>query len=141
MKPPRAALPVNWAQVSGVKIKQWGAPRRLVVDQGLLTGVEFDYTRLDEQGKVVGTGVTFTLAADMLFKAIGQTFVKSVVADRVDVLALKNGRLAVDADRKTSLARVWAGGDCVADGQDLTVAAVEDGKRAAHAIDRFLRAR
>ncbi len=131
----------NWAQVSGVKIKQWGAPRRLVVDQGLLTGVEFDYTRLDEQGKVVGTGVTFTLAADMLFKAIGQTFVKSVVADRVDVLALKNGRLAVDADRKTSLARVWAGGDCVADGQDLTVAAVEDGKRAAHAIDRFLRAR
>ena len=33
---------------------------------------------------------------------------------------------------------VWAGGDCVAGGKDLTVAAVEDGKRAAESIHRAL---
>ena len=33
---------------------------------------------------------------------------------------------------------VWAGGDCVAGGEDLTVAAVEDGKQAALSIDRAL---
>ena len=37
---------------------------------------------------------------------------------------------------RTSLAGVWAGGDCVAGGEDLTVAAVEDGKQAALSIDR-----
>jgi dihydropyrimidine dehydrogenase (NAD+) subunit PreT len=34
---------------------------------------------------------------------------------------------------------VWAGGDCVAGGKDLTVSAVEDGKQAALSIDRALR--
>jgi len=46
----------------------------------------------------------------------------------------------VDAQRRTSLPDVWAGGDCVADGQDLTVVAVEDGKRAALSIDQYLHA-
>jgi glutamate synthase (NADPH/NADH) small chain len=38
---------------------------------------------------------------------------------------------------RTSLPGVYAGGDCVA-GVDLTVAAVQDGKRAAEAINAFL---
>jgi glutamate synthase (NADPH/NADH) small chain len=33
---------------------------------------------------------------------------------------------------------VWAGGDCVAGGEDLTVAAVEDGKQAAESIHKAL---
>ena len=37
----------------------------------------------------------------------------------------------VNADYATSLPGVWAGGDCVGSGIDLTVQAVEDGKRAA----------
>ena len=55
-----------------------------------------------------------------------------------ELLELKNGRIAVNEERRTSLANVWAGGDCI-EGPDLTVAAVEDGKRAAHAIDRHLK--
>jgi glutamate synthase (NADPH/NADH) small chain len=74
----------------------------------------------------------------MLFKAIGQVFVPAPYGDGKDLLQLKNGRIAVDADRKTSLAKVWAGGDCI-EGPDLTVSAVQDGKLAAHAIDRFLK--
>ena len=44
----------------------------------------------------------------------------------------------VDEERSTSLPGVWAGGDCVAGGSDLTVSAVQDGKLAALSIDRFL---
>ena len=33
---------------------------------------------------------------------------------------------------------MWAGGDCVRGGDDLTVTAVQHGKLAAHSIDRFL---
>ena len=50
------------------------------------------------------------------------------------------GEIVVDAEGRTSLERVWAGGDCVLGGPDLTVAAVEDGKRAALSIDRHLAA-
>ena len=70
----------------------------------------------------------------MVLKAIGQSF----VADPVDGgPAVRDGRIVVDADRRTSLAGVYAGGDCVP-GADLTVAAVQDGKLAAAAIHRQL---
>jgi dihydropyrimidine dehydrogenase (NAD+) subunit PreT len=127
-----------WAQQSGVTIKHWGAPRRLLSEKGTLKAVEFEYTQLDASGRVIGAGARFTLVADMLFKAIGQTFVTSAIEGSADMLQLNDGRIAVDFDRKTSLSDVWAGGDCAAGGKDLTVVAVEDGKRAAHAIDRFL---
>ncbi len=70
----------------------------------------------------------------MVLKAIGQSF----VADPVDGGPLvRDGRIVVDADRRTSLDGVYAGGDCVP-GADLTVAAVQDGKLAAAAIHRQL---
>ncbi|MDA4635822.1 hypothetical protein NZA98_32870, partial [Escherichia coli] len=48
------------------------------------------------------------------------------------------GRISVDADRRTSIPGIWAGGDCIAGSQDLTVAAVQDGKLAAESIHRAL---
>ena len=57
-----------------------------------------------------------------------------------ELLELAGGRIVVDAERRTSLEGVWAGGDCVLGGKDLTVAAVEDGKQAALSIDRHLAA-
>jgi len=65
-----------------------------------------------------------------VLKAVGQLFVSSSLE-----IAVEDGRIAVDAERRTALPGVWAGGDCVA-GPDLTVAAVEDGKRAAESIHR-----
>ena len=50
------------------------------------------------------------------------------------------GKIVVDADHATSIMGVWAGGDCVAEGEDLTVSAVQHGKVAAMAIDRYLHA-
>jgi glutamate synthase (NADPH/NADH) small chain len=76
----------------------------------------------------------------MVFTAIGQVFVADSVRENgKELLELDHGRIRVDAERKTSLDKVWAGGDCVAGGQDLTVQAVQDGKVAARAIDRALR--
>ena len=127
------------AQTSGVTIKHWASPVRLLTLGGQLSGVEFAYTHYDESGRLVNSDDRFTLPADMLFKAIGQTFVPSAIESESDALALDQGRIAVSEDRQTSLPDVWAGGDCVPGGEDLTVVAVEDGKIAAQAIDRFLR--
>jgi dihydropyrimidine dehydrogenase (NAD+) subunit PreT len=121
----------EFAQTNGVRIKHWARPAKLFGENGALKAVEFERTGA-ETGR-------FTLEADMLFKAIGQVFVPAPLRDGTnELLELKNGRIAVNEERRTSLANVWAGGDCI-EGPDLTVAAVEDGKRAAHAIDRALK--
>jgi dihydropyrimidine dehydrogenase (NAD+) subunit PreT len=128
----------EFAQINGVKIKHWARPLRALGSGGHITEIVFEYTRLVE-GRLVGTGENFALAADMVFKAIGQHFVADPArADGRELLELDGGRLKVDAERRTSLDRVWAGGDCIAGGQDLTVQAVQDGQLAALSIHRAL---
>ena len=127
-----------WAQTSGVRIKHWARPVRLLGRDGALSAVEFEYTRPDAQSAEVSG--KFIVAADMVFKAIGQTLIKDALEGNAHVLEMRGGRITVDAQRSTSVPGIWAGGDCVAGGQDLTVVAVEDGKHAAAAIDRHLRA-
>jgi glutamate synthase (NADPH/NADH) small chain len=123
-----------WAQTNNVRIRHWAAPTRLLGHETILTGVEFARTALDGDGRLTATGETFVLAADMVLKAIGQTFEAPPLTTHLE---LRDGRIAVDAERRTSLPGVFAGGDCVA-GADLTVAAVQDGKLAAAAIHRDL---
>jgi glutamate synthase (NADPH/NADH) small chain len=127
------------AQENGVLIKHWAQPKRLIGWNGHVRQIEFEYTQLDGNGKLMGTGDTFTLLVDTVYKAIGQYFVPSPLQDGGrDLLTITpKGKIAVNEDCQTSLDNVWAGGDCT-EGQDLTVAAVEDGKRAAIAIDRAL---
>ncbi len=124
------------AQTSGVRIMTWAQPKGLVGENGAITAIELERTQ-EQDGALTGTGEVITLPADMVFKAVGQTLVQ---ADLGDALTLERGRIVVDADRKTSLADVWAGGDCVLGGEDLTVAAVEDGKIAAESIHAALTA-
>lgn len=129
------------AQVEGVRIKHWVAPLRLIGWRGKVKEIELAYTRLDAAGKLVLTEARTMLLADTVFKAIGQVLVKDPLnSEAREPLQMKNGKLVVNEERETSLAGVYAGGDCTATGADLTVRAVEDGKRAAIAIDRRLRA-
>lgn len=130
----------EFAQTNGVMIKHWAQPKKLLGHSGNVTGIELEYTQLDKNGKLMGTGDTFTLPADQVFKAIGQMFVADPLKEGGrDMLQLtKKGRIAVNEDGQTSIAGVFAGGDCT-EGQDLTVAAVGDAKIAAGAIDRLLK--
>jgi dihydropyrimidine dehydrogenase (NAD+) subunit PreT len=73
-----------------------------------------------------------TLAAGLVIKAIGQEK-QSTVLKNFGVAIDDRGRAIVDASRKTSRAKVWAGGDCVNGGKEI-VNAAEDGKQAARAI-------
>lgn len=118
----------QWAQRHGVTIRHWAAPKELLSEGGAVTGVRFARTALQD-GKLVEIGEGFTLPADMVLRAIGQT-----LEDAPGAIALKGGRIATDEAGRTSLARVWAGGDCRHGGRDLTVEAVEHGKQAALSI-------
>lgn len=124
----------HWAQTNGVTLRCWARPLAVEAEGGVLRGMRFASTRLDG-GKLADTGEKFTLEADMVLRAIGQTFEAAPMGAAIE---LQSGRIKTDADGRTSLARVWAGGDCRAGGRDLTVEAVEHGKRAAASIDRAL---
>jgi glutamate synthase (NADPH/NADH) small chain len=126
----------EWAKHHGVVIRHWAAPQQLLTDGGRVSGMRFVRTRLDG-AKLVETGESFELPADVVLRAIGQSFVPEPVGGAI---ALKDGRIATDEHGHTSHPKIWAGGDCRAGGHDLTVEAVQDGKVAAHAIDRALRA-
>jgi glutamate synthase (NADPH/NADH) small chain len=117
----------------GVAIRHWLAPKRLLSEDGRVTGIELEYTQLVD-GKLTGIGHYMTIAADQVFKAIGQT-----LEDRwVEGMTLVGGRIQTDAEGRTTRDGVWAGGDCVEAGDDLTVTAVAQGRDAAESINRAL---
>jgi len=100
--------------------------------EGKASEIEFAYTSSGANG-LEKTGETFRLRADQVFKAIGQT-----LEGAPTVLTLESGKIAVDAAGRTSLAGVWAGGDCATGGEDLTVTAVQQGRDAADDIHASL---
>ena len=134
------------AQTRGVSIRHWASPRRIESENGRVRGVEFEAFQPQAvdgvpqaDGDPAREGERFTLAADVVFKAIGQLLADDFPApDDRQALELKAGGIVVDEERRTSAPGVWAGGDCIPDGDNLTVSAVQDGKVAALSINRFL---
>lgn len=102
------------ATASGVTIIYGASPVR-IVGQDHVSAVEFAYEN----------GETFQLAADQVFKAIGQTLAGAPIAQDGKKLVKRAGK-------------VWAGGDCAAGGEDLTVTAVAEGRDAAEEINAML---
>ena len=123
------------AQTNGVLIHPWARPVALDAHGDAASGVVFERTR-EDGGALVADGDPFRIEADVVFAAIGQKGAPEAFAG-VDLA--RDGRIVVDPERRTSLPGVWAGGDCIAGGLDLTVSAVEDGKQAARSIDAALK--
>lgn len=123
------------ATSKGVIIRHWLAPKAILAQDGKVAALEVEYTTLSE-GRLSTTGETGVIAADQIFKAIGQALVSSSLGS----LRLESGRILVDTEGRTSLDGVWAGGDCVFGGNDLTVSAVANGRDAAESIHRMLAA-
>jgi dihydropyrimidine dehydrogenase (NAD+) subunit PreT len=123
------------AASKGVMIRHWLAPRQIIAKDGKVAGIEVEYTEMRD-GRLTGTGDVGVIAADQIFKAIGQTF----EASGLGALQMEAGRIAIDKEGRTSLEGVWAGGDCVLGGDDLTVSAVAQGRDAAESINIALSA-
>lgn len=123
------------AKANQVRIKTWAQPHSVLLNvAGQVRGMRFEKTTLNA-GKLVSTGETFDLPAEAIFKAIGQSLDSHAISDALAATMQKSAdKIHVDSQLRTSLAGVYAGGDCVAPDQDLTVQAVQHGKLAAAAI-------
>ena len=125
------------AKKHDVQIQYNMSPKRLITDDSHVTAIEFDVMKSQNDGSLKASGENITLKADVVFKAIGQKLVTEGLTVN-NSLEIEKGRIVVDEHRKTSLTKVWAGGDCVLDGDNLTVSAVQDGKLAAISINETL---
>ena len=115
------------AASKGVRIITNASPVA-VHGNGAVREIEFEYTDDD----LTPTGQTVRLAADQVFKAIGQSLEGDHLPD------LDGRKIAVTGAGRTSMTGVWAGGDCASGGDDLTVTAVAEGRDAAEDIHASL---
>ncbi len=123
------------AQTHGVRIIPNAAPAAIRRDD---MGFEVEFARTESRdGKLVLLDDTLRIKADQIFTAIGQTLGAGPETLPAG-LTLAGGKIAIDAQGRTGLAKVWAGGDCATGGEDLTVTAVAQGRDAAEDIHAFL---
>ena len=113
------------AAQAGVRILCNAAPIR-VIGTDKAEAVEFAYTSDGADGLTL-LDETFTLKADQVFKAIGQSL--------IDPSSLPVAGGKYDG---AQLSGLWVGGDCAKGGEDLTVTAVAEGRDAALAIHKSL---
>lgn len=122
------------AKAHQVQFITWAQPVKINLNaHRQVCGMQFEKTHL-LGGKLLGTGITFDIQAQAIFKAIGQTLDNSCVDPCMQSLKMEQGKIWVDGQFQTSLPKLYAGGDCIMKGEDLTVQAVQHGKLAALAM-------
>ncbi len=119
------------ATSKGVVIRENLNPKT-IIGNGKVSTVEFEKTK-QTAGGLTSTGEAVIIAADQVFVAIGQAL--SVDEERLEFVGNK---INVSGSGRTSCSGVWAGGDCVSGGEDLTVTAVAQGRDAAEDINLSL---
>ncbi len=119
----------NLAATHGVRIMTNVTPVAVHGD-GAAQEIELQHTQVTN-GSVQASGERLRLPVDQVLLAIGQTLTQDAG------LVTERGKITVSATGRTSLAGVWAGGDCTP-GDDLTVVAVAEGRDAAEDIHAAL---
>jgi glutamate synthase (NADPH/NADH) small chain len=130
----------------------WGAdPREYAVqtkrfigeEGGPVTGLELcsiEWLR-GENGKPLGPreieGTVRTLPADLVLLALGFLGPEKGLPAELGLKLDERGNVVTDADKMTSVPGVFAAGDC-SRGQSLVVWAIQEGRRAARGVDKYL---
>ncbi|MBT8224092.1 MAG: NADPH-dependent glutamate synthase [Dactylosporangium sp.] len=142
---PARAEEVHHAEEEGVQFQFLTAPVEVVGDDhGWVAGlacVRMELGEPDDSGRrrpVAIPGSEFVVPADMVVVAIGTRANPLLTQTSPDLTINRWGYIEADADGRTSIPGVFAGGDIVR-GAATVILAMGDGKRAATAIDAYLR--
>lgn len=140
---PASELEIEEALEEGIKLFPSKGPKRILGENGKVTGVEFlDVASVfDSSGRFNPTfkpGTESILQADTVVLAIGQASDLSFLRESDGVKLTPRGAIQVDADTlATTAPGVYAGGD-LAFGPRLIINAVADGQKAARAMAAYL---
>jgi formate dehydrogenase beta subunit len=128
----------------GLKIHPALGPKRFVGARGRVTGVETIRCTsvFDAQHRfnpIFEAGTEEIIPCDTVILAIGQASDLSFLAPEDGIETTRQGTVKIDAETlMTTAPGVFAAGD-IAFGPRLIISAVADGKKAAEAIERYLR--
>ncbi|MDO9034313.1 MAG: NADPH-dependent glutamate synthase, partial [Methanoregula sp.] len=131
------------AKEEGIEFVMCANPVKILGDQ-VITGVEcvrMEMCDLDPSGRPEPApvqGSHFTIDADVFIAAIGQGPNPLLISEIPELKRGKRGNVIVDEEFRTSMPKVFAGGD-VATGAATVILAMGAAKSAAQAIDKMLR--
>ena len=138
---PAAAEEAEEAELEGVKFAVLTNPTKVLSENGRLTGIECIKMELgepDASGRrrpVAVKGSEFSINADTIIMAIGQTVDKTKLPDKLEFS--KGGTVQADpVTMQTNIQGVFAGGDAVTGPADV-IHVVAQGKEAAISIDCY----
>lgn len=130
---------MNLALLDGCKIVWLAAPTEILGEDGKVTNLVCNMVKLEEAAggrrQPVITDEQLTLPVDMVIKAAGQMPFEQLVYSHQ--LNNDHGKVTTTDNGVTSIAGVFAGGDCVNGGKEV-VDAVQAGKDGARAILEYL---
>jgi glutamate synthase (NADPH/NADH) small chain len=141
---PARAEEVSHAMEEGVVFNFLRNPTKILGDNlGQVTGLElqkFELGEPDASGRrspVAISGSEYVFDCDMVIVALGNESNPLLVRTTGNLTADRKGRIVVDEQQKTSLDRVYAGGDIVL-GAATVILAMGEGRRAAAAINGLI---
>jgi glutamate synthase (NADPH/NADH) small chain len=135
---------IEHAREEGVEFKMLCSPAEIVGHEGFVTGMTANRMELgepDESGRrapVCVLGADFTIDCDTVIMALGTRANRLLAKAAPNVEVSNRGYVLTDADGVTSQTGVFAGGDIVT-GSATVILAMGAGKKAAQAMDRWLR--
>ena len=141
---PARAEEIHHAEEEGVRFELMASPTRIIGnDEGWVSGIECQMMELgepDDSGRRRPTAIAdseYVIDCDMVVVAIGTRSNPMLTSSEPDLKINEWGYLVVDDEGMTSVPGIFAGGDIVR-GAATVILAMGDGKRAAHAIERYL---
>ncbi|GHV84917.1 oxidoreductase [Spirochaetia bacterium] len=141
---PARAEEVSHAMEEGIVFDFLRNPVRFTGDgEGRVTGMEllkYELGEPDDSGRrspVAVKGSEYMYNCDTVIVALGNESNPLLARTTENLTADKRGRIVVDETQKTSLDRVYAGGDIVL-GAATVILAMGEGRRAAAAINKLL---
>lgn len=137
---------VHHAREEGVEFKMLCSPVEIVGHDGFVTGITASRMELgkpDSSGRrapVCVVGSEFTIECDTVIMAVGTRANPLLASAAPDLELSSRGYILTGEDGATSKPGVFAGGDIVT-GAATVILAMGAGKKAAEAMDRWLRER
>ncbi len=134
---------VDDAEAEGVRFAFGASPVRVLADDGVVAGVEFERTPTEVALRAAGElaqpqGSGFTVDCDQVIVAVGRYASLDATCLTSSIVLAADGTIAVDPRTlQTADPRVFAGGDAV-HGPRTAIEAIAHGKRAAWGISAYL---
>ena len=141
---------IRHAKEEGVVFKFLHAPAEIIGKDGYVKAMKFDIMELGEpdasgRRRPVPTGESVTIELDAVIVALGTgpnpIIQKSAQKEGLDLETNNRGYIIVNEETgETSIPGVYAGGDVAPTGESNAINAMGAGKRAAKAMDEYLKA-